>query len=214
MINKKTMSKAMAIAIAGITISTPILNASHAMEKSSENNIINENGYFNIQDEIDNIIGEVDVNSMTKEEYSDLVKYVFESMGCTVEELEIEETNPHARKACTGKLKCDGKCSGRKCGIWKVQKVSTYYSLSDCKQIVKQANAVSATTEMARVLAKLGKKPIPGFILGQYGKHVKNLKSFYQTAVNKGKGVSFEYEFCVHVTQSSSFARNSKVVYK
>lgn len=210
----KRINKSIAIALIGITLSTPVISNVNALNKDLESISINSNGNFDIQDEIDNIIGTKDVNSMTKEEYTNLVKNIFESMGCTVEELEVEEINPHARKACTGKLKCDGKCTGRKCGIWRVQKISTYYSLSDCKQIVAKADAMGAAAEMSKVLTTLGKKPIPSFILGQYGKHVRNLKSFYQTAVKKGKGVSFEYEYCVHVTQSSSFSRNSKIVYK
>lgn len=199
-------------------LSVPTLVSANELQSESliQSPHISQENQIDFQSEIDQLLEGIDVNSLTSEEYSNLVKTKLEAQGFTVEDIKVANNSyaRSARKSCPGKYKCDGKCLGRKCGIYKVQKISVYYSLADCRKIATQAHNFSSATNVLKFLSAIGKKPVPAFFLSQYGNHLSSFKNFWEGAAARGKGVSFQYEYCIHVTQSSSFARNSKIVYR
>lgn len=207
--NKKNMSKSIAIALAGITIITPALGIVHASELNTTSKI-NENII------ISNIDNNVDVNSLSNEEFAQMIKSNLIKNGATVEDVEIKESdiNERAFKACKGKNKCDGTCTGRKCGIWKVQKVRVRYTNSEAKKVYEKARFVNIAARMGGLVMDAVGKPIPGVILAAYGDSVGSFRPIFKKAIDKKTGVTFEYEYCIHVINASSFGRNSRTIYK
>ncbi|OSB07985.1 hypothetical protein B2H97_16075 [Paraclostridium bifermentans] len=214
----KSLKTKVSVLVALGILSVPTLVSANEFqsENLTQSAPISQENQIDFQSEIDQLLEGIDVNSLSAEEYSNLVKTKLEEQGFTVQDITVT-SNAYARsarKSCPGKYKCDGKCLGRKCGIYKVQKISVYYSLADCRKIANQAHNFSSATNVLKFLSAVGKKPVPGFFLSQYGSHLSSFKNFWEGAASRGKGVSFEYEYCIHVTQSSSFARNSRVIYK
>lgn len=179
--------------------------------------------FSDIPSEVENTIKGIDINSISNEKFYDTVKNGLENQGFIVEELSNNNvrlykrsvnTRAYTYKACKGKMKCDGTCNGRKCGIWKVQKIRTYYSLSDCKEVVKRARYAKQASNISSFLLGIGKKSVPASIIRTYGNTMGDYITFFNNAVSKGKGVSFDYEFCITTVNASSFARNSSYTYR
>lgn len=110
-------------------------------------------------------------------------------------------------RGCVGKYSCYG-CKKSNCQVYKVQKITTYYTIADCKKVVARANATSNASTVASIFVG-AKSNTLGALIGLYGGSVSRTAEIFKTAIAKGKGLEVSYEYVITKVNASSFARKS-----
>ena len=108
---------------------------------------------------------------------------------------------------------CYGDCGAYNCKIYKVVPVSVYYTLSECKRIVRNYSNFSTVSEFAGYAAGIVNIPA-GILLGRFSGSMSTAKAFFQKAVNLNCGIAISYEWVITDITSSSYSRKSTVVYR
>lgn len=96
-------------------------------------------------------------------------------------------------------------------------KIKQYYSYNQCKKIVKEAKKYKSATSYAKKILNLSnsgaKIPLKIF-LADFNASCKQIKNFFQKAVNKKKGVEFSYTYHITNNNATHHATNFTKKYK